>query len=184
VKRILLVLLLVQVALATTPEEVPNPRTRNSWVTDLAGVLTVSSRDRIDQLANQLQARNGTQLAVVVLKNVDRTPKAFATALFNRWGIGQKGLNNGVLMLVVMEQRRIEIEVGDGARQFMPDGRTAAVLEHDVIPSFKAGRPEAGILGGVTSICNVLGTVSYQARARVSSQPAVSDYSDALSGEI
>lgn len=181
---LVLVLQLAGAALATSPEDVPNPRSSGGWVTDLAGVLSASGRDRINQLSNELQAKNGTELAVVVLRQADRTPKAFATALFNRWGIGQRGLDNGVLVLVVMDQRRIEVEVGDGARRVMPDSKTASILNTHVVPLFKSGQPDQAIVTSVGKICEVLGPARYSARQRLFEGAQVADYSNVLTPEI
>ncbi|GMU57330.1 MAG: hypothetical protein AMXMBFR33_64760 [Candidatus Xenobia bacterium] len=177
---VVLVLLLAGGALATTPDEVPNPRKKGSWVTDLAGVLSASDRSRIDSLANELQQKNGSQLAVVVLHNTDRTPKSFATALFNKWGIGQRGINNGVLVLVVMSQRRIEVEVGDGARIHLPDQRTSSILQSSVIPHFKAQRPARGIVSCVEEVCGVLRPVRFAVRSKVYTGSAISDFANVL----
>ena len=66
-------------------------------------------------------------------------PKHFATALFEYWGIGQKGADNGVLVLHVLDLRRVEIETGYGNEGPLPDVKCHWLIESVVIPAFKAG---------------------------------------------
>jgi len=153
---------------AETVGSVPNPRERDgTWVTDQVGVLDAKDRALLDGLLDDLEAGNGTELAVAVIDRTDgRSPKDFATDLFNRWGIGKAGVDNGVLFLVVMGARRIEVEVGDGARRHVSDGRVADILARHVVPAFKAGKPSAGIVAGVVNLVNALKGVDYSTEPR------------------
>ena len=100
--------------------DVPNPRTVNRWGTDQADVLDAQAEATIDAAAQVLKDSRGIELAVVTVDDVRETPKAFATALFNRGGIGSGNTNNGVLVLLVMGQRRLEIEAGTGMEAALP----------------------------------------------------------------
>jgi uncharacterized protein len=155
--------LLAAPAAAVPIEEVPNPRARDgTWVTDLAGVLRPDSVRQMNALLERLRARNGTEVAVVTVPDTDGRPaKPFATALFNRWGIGQRGVDNGVLFLVVMGQRRMEVEVGDGARRWLPDATIAPLLSAEVVPHFKRGNPDLGVLSGTMALAARLEAASY-----------------------
>lgn len=134
---------------------------------DMAQVIDDAAERKLDETLFALEASNGTQVAVVAVPEIDgRTPKAFATALFNRWGVGQKGVNNGVLVLLVMDQRRIEIEVGDGANRFLTNSKCDQILQSRAVPYFKKGNYSDGMSNVVTAICTELGSVKYQAAAR------------------
>ena len=86
------------------------------------------------------KARTGAEVAVVVLPSIgDAVPKHFATALFEYWSIGQKGADNGVLVLHVLDLRRVEIETGYGNEGPLPDVKCHWLIESVVIPAFKAG---------------------------------------------
>ena len=74
-----------------------------------------------------------------------QSPKKFATDLFNEWGIGRAEKNNGVLVLVVKDARRIEIEVGDGAVNKFSRTWTEQMIEDKVLPSFKSGKFSKGL---------------------------------------
>lgn len=161
--RLLLLLLLLALAIpaqADTVEGIPNPRKRGSWVTDSANLLSPEAERRLDAALTDLEAGNGCEVAVVTIQDTDgREPKPFATDLFNRWGVGKRGADNGVLFLVVVGRRRVEIEVGDGVRTVLSDGRSQAILDQQVVPRFKSGNFEAGIEAGIQAVVAQLSPV-------------------------
>jgi uncharacterized protein len=91
-----------------TVKTVPNPRTINStWVSDPASLISTVDSTRINQLIDQIEKETTVEIAVVVLPSIgDEMPKDFAVDLFNTWGIGKKEKDNGLLLLIVMDQRR------------------------------------------------------------------------------
>ncbi len=98
------VLSIPSAGVAVTVQQVPNPRQVNGgWVTDMAGVLSPSTEAELNQIISQLEAKNGSEIAVVTVPDTapSATPKLFATSLFNYWGIGKAGEENGVLFFVL-----------------------------------------------------------------------------------
>jgi uncharacterized protein len=150
-------------SLAVTVEEVPNPRQVNGgWVTDLADVLTPAAETQINQLVLALEAQNGSEVAVVTVPTTEPlTAREFATALFERWGIGKQGQDNGVLFLIAVDDRRTEIETGYGTEAVLPDARAGRILDQSVIPYFRAGDYETGILSGTEAIVSVLSAAAF-----------------------
>jgi uncharacterized protein len=67
------------------------------------------------------------------------TPKEYATELFNRWGVGKREADNGVLLLVSLGDRRVEIETGYGMEAILPDAVAGEILDTAVVPRFRAG---------------------------------------------
>src|SRR5207237_2660853 len=99
-----------QPSLAVRVQDVPNPQqTYGGWVTDMANLLDSETKARLNQMLSQLEAKNGTEIAVVTVSETSpsATPKQFATQLFKYWGIGKKSLNNGVLFLISKSNRRV-----------------------------------------------------------------------------
>lgn len=143
---------------AKTLDEVINPQTAQSgWVSDQAKVLDSESEQRLNALIDRLEQKTGAEIAVVTVQRLeDSTPKAFASALFNRWGLGKKGEDNGVLILLVMQDRRIEVETGYGVEGVLPDGKVGAILDRKVIPHFKQGDFGAGLLAGVEAMAEAI----------------------------
>lgn len=132
--------------------DIPNPRTAGSWVSDTAMVIPADAEERINRRVDALQAELGAEIAVVTAHEVDGTPKEVATALLNAWGVGAAKANNGVLVLLVVDARRVEIEVGYGLEAVLTDGVTGRLLDEHVVPAFKQGDYAGGLEGGVAAI--------------------------------
>lgn len=116
----------------------PSPRAGDSWIHDGAGVIGPRKAD-IDRVLDKLEADTGAEVAVVTLPTIgDAVPKDFATELFNAWGVGKKGEDNGVLILHVIDQRRVEIETGYGVESVLTDARAKSIIDRVTIPFFKA----------------------------------------------
>ncbi len=134
-------------------EEVPNPRLTGGWVTDMAGILNAQQKQRLNQMIDALERDTGAEMAVVILqRTLDAEPKAFATELFNRWGIGKKGADNGVLVLVALQQRRIEVETGYGIEGILPDSEIGMLLQEMVVPAFRHGDYSGGLIALVREL--------------------------------
>ncbi len=118
--------------------KVPNPRVeRSSWIQDSAGIL--NNEIEINAIITFHEAKTGAEIAVVILPSIGEIiPKDFAVALFNAWGIGKKGKDNGILVLHVIDQRRIEIEIGYGLEGDLPDAIVKRIIDYYAIPAFKA----------------------------------------------
>ena len=144
---------------AITVEEIPNPRTTNGgWVSDTADILSDSTEAQLNQMISELEAKKGAEIAVVT---VDKTsdspsPKAFTTELFNYWSIGKKDVNNGVLYLISVGDRRVEIETGYGLTKILPDKKVKNIIDTQITPRYKQGNFDSGTLEGTKSIVNVL----------------------------
>ncbi|MBE9124481.1 TPM domain-containing protein [Tychonema sp. LEGE 07199] len=145
---------------AITVQEVPNPRQNHTWVTDKANILSDSTETQLNQMIAELEAKNGSEIAVVTVPDTkpSATPKAFATELFNFWRIGKKGKNNGVLLLISSGERRVQIETGSGLQSILPDARVVRIIKTEITPRFKQQDFDGGTLAGTTALVNVLQT--------------------------
>lgn len=147
------------VSWAVSPSDIANPReVDGTWVADTADLLSPESEVQLNQMISGLEAENGTEIAVVTVTSTapSFSPKSFATALFNRWGIGKAEADNGILFLVSEGDRRTEIEVGYGLEGILTDAQAGQILRNDVTPKFKAGNFDAGILQGTETLVGVL----------------------------
>ncbi len=145
--------------LALTVQEVPNPRKEyGGWVTDMAGILSEETETQINQIISQLEAKNGTEIAVVTVPATApaASVKKFATELFNYWEIGKKGTDNGILLLISVGDRRVEIETGYGVEAILPDAKVGNIINTQIIPQFKKGDFEGGTLAGAKAVVFVL----------------------------
>ncbi|WP_299406469.1 YgcG family protein [Acaryochloris sp. IP29b_bin.148] len=149
--------------------EVPNPRQQDSWVTDMADLLSPDSEAKLNQMITALEETNGAEIAVVTVPDTkpSASPKAFATELFNTWGIGKKGEDNGILFLVSKNERRTEIETGYGVESILPDAQVGNILRTQVTPSFKQGNFDVGIVNGTQAIIQVLESDTFEPKAPI-----------------
>lgn len=160
----LAILIFPLVSHALTIQEVPNPRqATGGWVTDMANLLSPQTEAQINGLISQLEAQNGTELAVVTVPTTApaASPKAFTTALFNEWRIGKQGQDNGILFLVSLGDRRVEIETGYGVEGVLPDGRVGRILNNHILPRFRENDYEGGILAGTQALVLALEEEAY-----------------------
>jgi uncharacterized protein len=145
-----LVLMLTGVARAVSVADVPNPRSNNSWVADTVDMIDAASEARINAMIDAIEAEQGVEIALVTVESVDSaTPKDFATALFNAWGIGKADRDNGLLVLMVRGERRLEMETGYGTEAVLTDGWLKSMQQNVMVPAFKAGDFGGGLEGGI-----------------------------------
>ncbi|TNH96254.1 TPM domain-containing protein [Aeromonas sobria] len=118
------------------------------------------SRKQAHQLTQQLAAfekRSGIQLVVVSIDSLDgEIIEEYGYQLGRHWGIGQKGKNNGVLLLIAQDERKVRIEVGYGLEGALPDAIAANIIHGRILPAFKRGDMVAGIMAGSQSIMKAL----------------------------
>ncbi len=126
------------------------PSTR-SYVVDEADVL---SEEKEKELFEKLKNFDATaQIAVVTVKTTaPLDEKEYAVNLAQKWGIGDKEEDNGVLFLIVTDDRKLRIEVGQGLEDDITDGRAGMILDRHVVPELKNNNWEAGITKGVDAI--------------------------------
>lgn len=133
---------------------IPNPRMRDgTWVTDLAGALRPDTIARLNDTIGGFERTTTGEMAVVVVRSLDGAPIEDAAArLFELWGIGKRGKDNGLLLLWSTGDRRVRVEVGYGLEGVLPDGKVGAILDTYVIPRFRASEFDEGILAGVDAL--------------------------------
>lgn len=140
---------------AYTVESLPNPKSSPGfqYVSNPDNVLNSSTVTAIDSMLKALELNTTCQVAVVVINSIGETvPKTFATKLFNYWGIGDREKDNGLLILMVMDQRSIEFETGKGMEGILPDVTCKYIQETFMVPYAKAGNYDACIFGGVKAV--------------------------------
>jgi len=149
-----LIPVLIAVISAEPLTSIPNPRSRDgTWVTDMPGMLRAETIARLNSTIGDLERTTGTEMAVVVIRSLDGLSVEEAAAkLFDLWGIGKKKQDNGLLLLWSTGDRRVRVEVGYGLEGVLPDGKTGAILDAYVMPEFRSGRFDEGLLAGVDAL--------------------------------
>jgi uncharacterized protein len=126
-------------------------------VVDGAGLLSAAQRDELTRKLEELETRTTAQFVVVTLTSLSgRTIEEYGYQLGRHWGIGQKNTNNGVLLIVAPNERRVRIEVGYGAEGVLPDAITSLIIQRVIIPKFRANDYAGGIVAGADEIIKVL----------------------------
>ena len=133
---------------------IPNPHTRDgTWVTDMPGMLRADTIARLNSTIAEFERTNGAEMAVVVIRSLDGLSiDEAAVTLFDLWNIGQKSRDNGLLLLWATDDRRVRVEVGYGLEGVLPDGKVGAILDAYVMPKFRSGQFDEGLLAGVDAL--------------------------------
>ncbi|OGO23892.1 MAG: hypothetical protein A2Z28_05140 [Chloroflexi bacterium RBG_16_51_9] len=148
---ILASLLAVLTASAVFAQDFPQPT--GNLVNDFAGLLSPAGKAQLESRLLQLEKDTTDEVAVVTIASLEGdSVEDYASRLFEKWGIGKKGKDNGVLFLVAPTERQMWIEVGYGLEPVLTDGRAGRILDNEVLPSFRDGDYEAGITKGVIAI--------------------------------
>lgn len=138
----------VAVCAALDPASIPSPRPAG-WVVDQANVLSAVDIAEINRLGDAVHARDGAEMAVVVVSTIGGGDhRAWATRLFNRWGIGDRTRNNGLLIFVAVDDRAAEIVLGDGLDSSEGVSKSDRVMRDDMVPRFRAGDNAGAVLAG------------------------------------
>lgn len=146
------------------------PQKSITLVTDYTNTLTADQRQNLENKLVAFNDSTSTQIAVVLLKSVgDYDINEYATKLGRNWGIGTKGKNNGILMLIAIGDRKVSIQTGYGAEGAVPDITTHEIIENDLKPNFKAGNYYAGIDAGTNSLIKYM-KGEYKAPAQAKQQ--------------
>ncbi len=157
---------------AITVQDIANPRQQNdTWVTDSADILKPETETQLNQMIDRLEQKNGAEIAVVTVPETKpaKSPKAFATELFNYWHIGKKEQHNGVLLLISKADRRVEIETGYGLEAILPNAQVVNIIDTKILPRFKQRDFDGGTIAGAKSIISKLEPTLSQDLAAVNS---------------
>jgi len=154
--RLAFVVIAVSVALATAAWALTFPALTGR-VVDEANILNSATRSALTEKLAALETKTTNQLVVVTLKSLQGTSiEDYGYQLGRAWGIGQKGKNNGVLLIVAPTERKVRIEVGYGLEGTLTDALSRVIIETSIIPRFRANDFPGGITRGADSIIQVL----------------------------
>jgi uncharacterized protein len=126
-------------------------------VVDRANLLSEAQRSELTQKLEELEKKTTAQFVVVTLTSLSgRTIEEYGVELGRHWGIGQKNTNNGVLLIVAPNERKVRVEVGYGAEGVLPDAVSSLIIQRVIIPKFRANDYAGGIVAGADEIIKVL----------------------------
>lgn len=135
-------------------------------VVDQAGILSPTTEAALEPKLADLEAKSGIQLVATVSSLQGQEIEPYANELFRAWKLGEADKNNGVLLLVAPNERRVRIEVGYGLEGTLTDALSKVIITNAITPRFKAGDFDGGVTRGVDDIITVLTTDASEWEAR------------------
>ena len=156
--RIALFSLLAACAFLVAPVcAAPNYPELAGRITDQAGLLSPEEKADIERSLADLEQTSSDQIAVVTVKSLDGYAiEDYGIGLARKWGIGQKGKDNGILLIVAPNDRKVRIEVGRRLEPYMTDTMSALIIQNAILPKFRRGDYAGGIKDAVRDIKTVV----------------------------
>lgn len=140
-------------------QDVPDPKSngQKGYVSNPNNIMSAADVQEANELLADLEAVDSFQVALVVLESIgSNVPKDFATELFAHWKVGHLGRDDGLLILFVNDQRRIEFETGYGTETVLSDAQCYSIQQTYMVPEFKDGNYSFGLLQGIKEVKNEL----------------------------
>ncbi len=130
----------------------------SSRVNDYANMLSPGAAERLEQTLKAHEDSTTNQIVVLTIPSLEGDVlEEFSIRVVEQWRLGTQENDNGVLLLIVRDDRKIRIEVGNGLEGVLPDGLCGTIIRHFITPEFKEGRFDEGIEGGISAIIRAIG---------------------------
>lgn len=149
-----LILLVSSIPASAASPELPSP---TGPVVDLAGILDSGTRQRLTGVIEDVRRRTTAEIAVLTVPSTaPLSIEEYSVAVFDRWKIGKREQDNGLLFLVAVGDRRLWITTGYGLEGILPDGKVGEIRDRYIVPYFRAGQYAEGILRGTEALASVI----------------------------
>lgn len=127
-------------------------------VVDDAGILSDDAKAQLESILAQEEKQTGDQVVVVTLKSLQGYAiEDYGYQLGRYWGIGRKGKDNGVLLIVAPAEKKLRIEVGYGLEGLLTDAQSKIIIDEIITPAFRRGDYDKGVIDGTEAIVKVIG---------------------------
>lgn len=127
------------------------------YVNDYAHVLDMSSTARLNGVLKELESKTGAQVAVVTLQSLDGYPiEDVGLSIGRQWGVGQKGKDNGAVIVTAIGDRKLRIEIGYGLEGYITDAHAGRIRDEYMVPYFKKGDYQDGIIYGTSAVVQAI----------------------------
>jgi uncharacterized protein len=183
---IIIVLLHCFLLTSAGAQKFPKPK---GAINDYAEVITPQYERPMDLLAREVLQKTGTSVVVVTLKSIEgNDPADYANRLYEAWGIGKKGQDKGVLILLALTERKVQIETGYGVEGILPDGLVGEILDTYVVPYLKKDNYDKGLSNALVAVSSVIAkdagisltgssTTHYQTKKKIKEKPRIKLFS-------
>lgn len=127
------------------------------WVHDEANILSQSTRATLEAMLKAERDSTSNQIAVLTIPSLEgQSLEEYSLAVAEKWGLGKKEKDNGVLLLIVVNDKRIRIEVGYGLEGVLTDAMSSRINRTEITPYFRQGNYDEGVRAGVTAIISAI----------------------------
>lgn len=165
-RYLLFIPLLLSVLFSANAQEFPEPLSPKRMVNDFANMLSTDENNLLEQKLRAVNDSNSIEFAIIAIKTTGNYDiEDYALKIGRQWGIGKKDKNNGILILVALEDRKIDIEVGYGLEDRVTDGLAKRVIENDIKPAFKQKNYYQGLDKATNSLIDMVAG-RYKAEAK------------------
>lgn len=149
-----LFILLLTCSTTVAALDIPKP---TGYVNDTAAIMSPQVKQKLEQFLRDFEKSDSTQITVLTIPTLDgEALEDYSLRVLESWKIGQKGKDNGVLLLVAKAEKKIRIEVGYGLEGRLTDLLAGRIVDNEISPQFKQGNFDAGITAGVVGIAQAV----------------------------
>jgi uncharacterized protein len=151
--RLVLLLLAALLLAAGSAFAAPVVPPARGYVNDTAGLLSAEARNQVERFLRDFERSDSTQIAVLTIPSLEGEDlEGYAIRVAQAWGIGQKGKDNGALLLIAKEEHAVRIEVGYGLEDRLTDLLAGRIVDQEIVPRFKSGDFDGGVKAGVQAM--------------------------------
>ncbi|MEG3163185.1 TPM domain-containing protein [Sphingomonas sp. PB2P19] len=169
-------LLLVAAFSAASPASAQTFPKFTGFVVDTANVIPADQEAALTTRLDNLQKATGNQLVVATIPSLEGYPiEDYGYRLLRSWGVGLKDVNNGAILIVAPNERKVRIEVGYGLEPVLTDAFSSVIINQQILPRFKAGDMPGGIVAGANAVADQLALPDAEARAKITAAAAEYD---------
>jgi uncharacterized protein len=155
--------------------ETPIPESPTRWVTDTANFLSPATIDALNARLRDYEQRTGHQIIVYIAPTTGDTPiEDWAVRAFAKWKVGRKGMDDGLALFIMPQDRRLRIEVGYGLEPVVPDAIASRVINEVMVPRIQAGQRDEAVTKAIDTLTAVIDKQpdAFPAKAPAQSTPS------------
>jgi uncharacterized protein len=151
--RVFVFFFFLSVVIDVSAQRIPIPALANQRIHDQAGVLSANAFAQLTQQLQTYEDSTSNQMAILTLATLgDESLEEFSYRVAREWKLGQEARDNGILLLVVVQDRKVRIEVGKGLEGALTDAQSGRIIRNEIAPAFRKGNYDEGIRKGIIAI--------------------------------
>lgn len=154
-RKLSIILLILIVANLGFAENLPRS---GGYVNDFAHIISAQAVQQLETACASIEKSTGVEISIITVDSLGgEAIEREGLRYLEEWGVGKKGKDNGVVILVAEQEHEVRIETGYGIEEVLPDGKAGEIIRYDIVPRFKQGDYGAGLLAAVYKIGKIVG---------------------------